>query len=220
MSAPPLKTQRREAPRQVLREALLPPLLSALIRLWLKTLRLERSGDPLEPTAGGVVAFLHGEQLPLLLHRPHGDLIAPISLSRDGALQARVMASFGVRAARGSSSRGALRALLTLQRAAEAGAVALVAVDGPRGPYGVVQEGAAYVSLSTGAPLWACRLVRARGVRLRSWDRFCLPFPFTAVRVETRLLRPASPPRSPRDPLFRGAVEALCVELRGFLLGG
>ena len=201
------------------RERALAALVTLIARLWLKTLRLERLGAPLEPTGGGVIAFLHGDQLPLLLHRPRADLIAPISLSRDGGLQARVMAHFGVRAARGSSSRGALRALLTLQRAAEVGAVALVAVDGPRGPYGEVREGAAYVSLSAGVPLWTCRVVRARAWRLRSWDRFCLPIPFSRVTVETRLIRPASPPRSPRDPDFRGEVEALRLELVGALVG-
>ncbi len=200
-----------------LRERLAAALLLWAARLWLKTLRLERVGDPLLPSGGGVVAFLHGEQLPLLLCRPSGDLIAPISLSRDGGLQARVMAGFRVRAARGSSSRGALRALLSLRRAVEGGAVALMAVDGPRGPLGVPHEGAAYLALTAGAPLWVCRVSSSRGVRLRSWDRFLLPLPFSRVRVETTLARPPAPPIHPRALELRAQVELLTADVARLL---
>ena len=205
--------------RRAWRERLTARLLLWAARLWLKTLRLERVGDPLAPRQGGVVAFLHGEQLPLLLCRPRGDLIAPISLSRDGGLQALVMAGFGVRAARGSSSRGALRALLGLRRAMEGGAVALMAVDGPRGPLGVPHEGAAYLSLTAGAPLWVCRVVSSRGLRLRSWDRFLLPLPFSSVRVEVTLARPEGAPVPLRSPELRAQVERLTAEVARLLSG-
>ena len=178
---PPIKTR------------LLAKLIAALIKLWLKTLRVERKGPPLGPW--GVVAFLHGEQLPLLLLRPiESALFAPISLSRDGTLQAEVMRHFNVSAVRGSSSRGALRALLGLERHLKGSddVVLLIAVDGPRGPYGEPKPGAAHLALRANAPLWFCRAHCAKAWRLKSWDRFCLPRPFSRVSFNVTPLSPSA----------------------------
>ncbi|MCB9522353.1 MAG: DUF374 domain-containing protein [Myxococcales bacterium] len=143
------------------------------------TLRVQRCGPPFE--GPGVIAFWHGDQLPLLAIRP-GDAVAPMSLSRDGRLQARVMAAFGVRDVAGSSSRGALAAARGLRRQVAGGAVALVAVDGPRGPARVAKPGAAWLARHVGCPLWPVA-VDAVGWRLRAWDRFLLPRPFSRVVV-------------------------------------
>ena len=79
--------------------------LFLIVKALLSTLRVKREGDVIDRS--GVVGFLHGEQLPLLLHRPQAhDLITPISLSKDGELQVMVMRWFGIRAVRGSTSRG------------------------------------------------------------------------------------------------------------------
>ena len=164
--------------------------IAQVARLWLWTLRYEAEGSSLDES--GVVAFLHGEQLPLLLHRPrHLPLIAPISLSRDGDLQVVVMRQFGVEAARGSTSRGALSAMRALSRwMRRRGGVALIAVDGPRGPYGSVSPGAPYLARRFGLPYWVCRVQCSRAIRLSSWDRFLIPWPFSRVRVITTRCEP------------------------------
>ncbi len=157
---------------------------AALIRIWLRTLRLRRLGPPLH--GPGLVAFWHGDQLPLLGHRPAGPLVAPVSLSADGRLQARILARLGIAHVSGSSSRGGAAALRGLWRALRGGALALMAVDGPRGPRGTVKPGIIYLARRTGLPIYPVGVAVRRGHRLRrAWDRYLMPCPFTrgVVRV-------------------------------------
>lgn len=163
-----------------MRRRLLAAGLAAVVRVWLLTLRVQRLGPPLQ--GPGVAAFWHGDQLPLLAIRPP-QAVAPISRSRDGRLQAQVMGWFGVGDVPGSSSKGALSAARGLMRAVRRGGVALMAVDGPRGPARVAKPGAAWLASRLGVSLWPVA-VAARGRRLsRAWDGFLLPRPFSRVCI-------------------------------------
>lgn len=162
--------------------ALLAPLAALLIRFWTATLRYRRLGP--EIAGPGLVAFWHGDQLPLFGVRPATQLVAPVSLSRDGRLQAAILARLGIRRVDGSSSRGGARAALGLLRALRGGAVALMAVDGPRGPRGVVKPGVVYLARRAAVPIWPVGVAVRRGRRLaRAWDRYLLPRPFTRTVV-------------------------------------
>lgn len=153
-----------------------------LVRLWIATLRCRRVGPAFEGPA--VVAFFHGDQLPLLRIRPAPPVVAPVSLSSDGQLQRRVLAGFGIESVRGSSSRGGSRAARGLLRALRAGAMVLVAVDGPRGPRGGVKPGVAFLARVAGVPVYPVGVGVASGRRLRrAWDRFLLPCPFTRTTI-------------------------------------
>lgn len=174
-----------------------------LIRIWLATLRLRRLGPPLH--GPGLVAFWHGDQLPLLGHRPDGPLIAPVSLSADGRLQARILARLGIDHVSGSSSRGGAAALRGLWRALRGGALALMAVDGPRGPRGAVKPGIIHLARRSGLPIFPVAVAVRRGHRLRrAWDRYLLPCPFT--RGVVRVGDPWYPPAE-------GSVDLACAEL-------
>ncbi len=153
--------------------------LSWLIRAWTRSLRLTRLGPPLEP---GLVAFWHGDQLPLLRLRPPA-AVAPVSASQDGQLQRRVLARLGIDAVEGSSSKGGLAAARGLLRALKQGRVALLAVDGPRGPRGEVKPGVVFLARRTGLPVFPVGVAVARGRRLRAWDRYLLPGWFTRTVV-------------------------------------
>ena len=169
-----------------LRLLILSWFITRLVAFILKTLRYHCTGDSIE--GGGVIAFLHGEQLPLLLHRPKcTSLITPISLSSDGNLQVRVMKYFGIHAVRGSTSRGALRVLKGLSRRlrSDADCTILIAVDGPRGPYGVISPGAYYLARRFNRPYWVCRVHCSHAIRLKTWDRFIIPLPFSRLDVHT-----------------------------------
>lgn len=164
------------------RAGLLAWLASWCVRAWIATLRYRRLGPAIE--GPGLVAFWHGDQLPLFGQRPPGRLVAPISLSRDGRLQARVLARLGIADAPGSSSRGGSRAARVLLRAVRRGAVALMAVDGPRGPRHEVKPGVVFLARASGAPVWPVGVAVGRGLRLkRAWDRYLLPLPFTRAWV-------------------------------------
>lgn len=155
---------------------------ACLIRLWVATLRYRRHGPV--PAGPGLVAFWHGDQLPLIGQRPAGRLVAPVSLSADGRLQAQIVGRLGIEHVSGSSSRGGARALRGLWRALGGGAIGLVAVDGPRGPRGVVKPGVVYLARRLGVPVWPVGVAVRRGRRLRrAWDRYLLPLPGTRVVV-------------------------------------
>jgi lysophospholipid acyltransferase (LPLAT)-like uncharacterized protein len=125
--------------------ALLGLLLGLVVRLWLATLRVRVIRHPGLDRVGDrpwVLAFWHGTQWPLLAWRRRRRTVVLVSLSRDGALQARALAVQGFRVVRGSSSRGGARGLAMLVRAMKCEATdAAFAVDGPRGPFGVVKGG-------------------------------------------------------------------------------
>lgn len=136
-----------------------------------------------------MLAFLHGEQLPMIaLHRGRG-IVGMASRSKDGALVAGVLTALGYDVVRGSSSRGGADAILESLMALRGGRCPALAVDGPRGPAGSVQPGAEALARAADVPVLIGR-VRAAGWRARSWDRFLVPWPFARVEVCYGVWRP------------------------------
>jgi lysophospholipid acyltransferase (LPLAT)-like uncharacterized protein len=176
--------------------ALLGVLLGLLVRIWLATLRVR---VVLHPALEGVrdrpwvLAFWHGTQWPLLAWRRRRRTVVLVSLSRDGAMQARALSLQGLRVVRGSSSRGGAGGLAALVRTMRReGADAAFAVDGPRGPRGVVKGGAVAAARLAGAVLVPMAGAVRNGVVLRrTWDAFAIAWPFT--RVDVLLGRPVDP---------------------------
>src|SRR5579864_9506401 len=157
--------------------AILGVVLGLVARLWLATLRVRVVAHPALQAVQGrpwVLAFWHGTQWPLLAWRRRRSTVVLVSLSRDGAMQARALAIVGLRVVRGSSSRGGARGLAALVRAMKAErSDAAFAVDGPRGPRGVVKGGAILAARSSGALLVPMAGGIRRGVVLRrAWDQF------------------------------------------------
>ena len=136
-----------------------------------------RTGQPV------LFALWHGELLPLLWHQRGRGVAVVISEHRDGEIIARIAESLGYRTVRGSSSRGASRALLGLVRVIEEGRDGAITPDGPRGPARVFAPGAAIAAQRTGVPIIPIRASASRAWRLRSWDRFLIPKPFARVTV-------------------------------------
>jgi lysophospholipid acyltransferase (LPLAT)-like uncharacterized protein len=142
-----------------------------------------------------------------------------VSLSRDGALQSRVMTRAGMHVVRGSTSRGGARGLLAIVRAlrlheGSGGLDAAFAVDGPRGPYGVVHPGAAACAKRAGGVLVPIgSAARPAKVLARSWDRFTLPWPFARAVVA---LGPALDPDA-GDDAIAAAIEAANARARAAL---
>lgn len=140
-------------------------------------LALRAAGQPL------VWAFWHGELLPLVYaHRGDGSAVL-VSSHRDGEIIARICAKFGLRLIRGSSSRGAGRALLGLIRELEAGQTVAVTPDGPRGPRHEFAPGALVAAQRAKAPLVLIAAHASRCWQLGSWDRFVIPKPFARVTL-------------------------------------
>jgi lysophospholipid acyltransferase (LPLAT)-like uncharacterized protein len=104
-----------------------------------------------------------------------------ISASRDGELIARITQHLGYTPVRGSTSKGSLAATRKLVASLRAGERTAITPDGPRGPRRRTQPGVVAVSRLSGRPFVAIGIGVERCWRMRSWDRFAIPKPFSRV---------------------------------------
>src|SRR5262249_61830193 len=82
--------------------------------------------------------------------------------SVDGEYTGRIMQKFGFVKVRGSSSKGAVRALLGMRRALEEGWTVAFTIDGPKGPRYVAKPGPVVLARTTGAPMVAFHIALDR----------------------------------------------------------
>jgi lysophospholipid acyltransferase (LPLAT)-like uncharacterized protein len=101
------------------------------------------------------------------------------SRSRDGEYISDVLNGFGFEIARGSSSRGGEGAVMDMVSMIERGLDAAVTPDGPRGPVYRVQLGVIMLAQMSGVPIVPASYAVTRRKRLKSWDRFIIPAPFS-----------------------------------------
>jgi lysophospholipid acyltransferase (LPLAT)-like uncharacterized protein len=130
-----------------------------------------------------IFAFWHGRILAATLYFRDRGIIVITSENFDGEWIARIIRRFGYGTARGSTSRGGMRALVQLRRDMAAGHPAAFTVDGPRGPAGVAQPGAVWLAGATGNPILPFHIEAARHWTLNSWDRHQIPKPGSDVAI-------------------------------------
>jgi len=130
-----------------------------------------------------VMAFWHGRILPATFYFRRRGIVVITSENFDGEWIARIIERFGYGTARGSTSRGALKAMHQLVRDMKAGRTAGFTLDGPRGPARVAQAGAVWLASATGNPLLPFHLEASAHWSLRSWDRTQIPKPFSTVAL-------------------------------------
>jgi lysophospholipid acyltransferase (LPLAT)-like uncharacterized protein len=159
-------------------------LLRSLASTWRVRFLTPRVVSDVHAAGGRVIYVLwHGNLLPLLWSHRQRDIAVIISEHRDGEIIARIAMALGFRTVRGSTSRGAARALLHACREIDAGHDLAVTVDGPRGPAGTVAPGSPVIAQRTGAAMVPVAASASRAWRLNSWDRFMIPKPFARVTV-------------------------------------
>jgi len=180
--------------------AVAPPVLYGAFSLLFVSCRWRVDGrDTLETIlsrdGGCIVPFWHESMaFAAWIHRGCGGHTLT-SYSFDGELAARIVSWFGMAAVRGSSSRGGGEGLRQLVRACELGvALAGFTLDGPRGPRRVAKPGVAVLAARTGRKILPLAFSAAPCRRLRSWDRFPVPYPF--ARVYARYGEPIDPPQN------------------------
>jgi lysophospholipid acyltransferase (LPLAT)-like uncharacterized protein len=109
---------------------------------------------------------------------------ALVSRSDDGEIIARILERLGQQTVRGSTTRGGLRALVTMIRhIKQTGRPVAVVPDGPQGPRFKVQPGVITLAQKTGLPIITVTYSARRMKVFNSWDRFLLPYPFTRCRM-------------------------------------
>ena len=130
-----------------------------------------------------VMAFWHGRILPATFYFRRRGIVVITSENFDGEWIARIIERFGYGTSRGSTSRGAKRAMLQLVRDMRRGRAAGFTVDGPRGPARIVQPGAVWLAGATGNPVLPFHLEASSHWTTRSWDRTQIPKPFATVSL-------------------------------------
>jgi lysophospholipid acyltransferase (LPLAT)-like uncharacterized protein len=162
-----------------------------LLKIWARTLRYEvddRAGVVGQPVTENYIGALWHNRLLLIgfvLKKfiPQRRNTVLVSASRDGALLADVMQRFGFEAVRGSSSRLGASAMLQLANVLVSGSDVGITPDGPRGPAYELGPGIIFLAQKTGAGIVPVQMEYSSCWRLKTWDRFILPRPFSKVRV-------------------------------------
>jgi len=205
------------------REKILATLGVFLLRLLFATIRL-RFNDRIGITTGHykkpvIMCFWHNRILGITLgflrrypRRGRDGVSVLTSPSRDGEIIAQVAKGFGMSASRGSSSRKGSQALLELIRLVESGGDIAITPDGPRGPRYRLGPGAILLAQTTGAVLAPVHASFSRCLRLKTWDGFIIPLPFSTISVTVDKMIPV--PRELTKKEFEGLRVGLETQLK------
>jgi lysophospholipid acyltransferase (LPLAT)-like uncharacterized protein len=161
-----------------------------IIRAWISTLsfRYRSLGVNVFMDRGRVrqqpkfVAFWHENMLVPCHEFARRDILVLISQHADGEMIAQVCKHVGFGTIRGSSTRGGLKALRQMIRASDECHIVVIP-DGPRGPRRHVELGLIYLAAKTGLPIVLLGIGHDRPWRLKTWDRFVIPRPFSRAIV-------------------------------------
>ncbi len=192
-----------------------------VIRLIGPTLKLavsfEEGGPPSLDTRPLILSFWHDCIFPAIYAWRDLQIRVMSSDSFDGEYTGRIIRKFGFVKIRGSSSRGAVRALLGMRRDIEQGWTVAFTIDGPRGPRYVAKPGPVVLARATGAPMVAFHIGLENPWVLNTWDRSMIPRPFSRalLRVSRCIDVPEEADESQRDR-FHEALQAALDRVREF----
>ena len=166
-------------------------MIYSLIRLVALTLRYkwtDRSGffDG-KPAAPAIYCIWHNRLALSMItyygyikkHNQSAGLAVMVSASKDGGFLSGILECFGVQPVRGSTSRRGHQALRELTTWAKREFDLAITPDGPRGPCYVVQDGIIALAQLTEMPIIPVSYNLGWKLRLKSWDRFQIPLPFS-----------------------------------------
>jgi lysophospholipid acyltransferase (LPLAT)-like uncharacterized protein len=175
------------------------------LRWWASTLHrrlIARDGQshPRGPREQRLIyAFWHESMLAAVAFRARARVL--ISEHADGELISQVCRHLDLKSIRGSTTRGATRAMLAMMRDRDRRHPA-VTPAAPRGPRRQVQLGIVYLASRSGMPIVGVGAGFTCAWRARSWDRFAFPLPWTGLHCVTT--RPIFvPPHLNREGLER-----------------
>ncbi|HET9219002.1 MAG TPA: lysophospholipid acyltransferase family protein [Terriglobia bacterium] len=141
-----------------------------------------------------IFTFWHGRIFPATFYYRNRDIVVMTSMNLDGEAIAQCIRRLGYDTARGSSSRGGMKALAELVREIRAGRDAGFTIDGPRGPRYIAKQGPVLLAYKTGAAIFCFHVSMKHKIQLKSWDEFQIPLPFTRA-----IILKAPPIWVPRD---------------------
>lgn len=170
--------------------------LAVLVRLWGRTLRFEIAPEDLRNLSkrDEPVAFILWHNRLFMVaeifrrYRRGRPIYSLVSASKDGAWLDAFFSQVGMRTVRGSShklGREAVGGLITVLRS---GHDIGITPDGPRGPCYEFKPGALVVARRANVPVLLLGGEYGSARRLKSWDRFMVPRPFSLVRIRCTIV--------------------------------
>lgn len=165
-------------------------LFAYAMNAWFATLslRVRRYSPDADPgddahTGPAIYVFWHEYLLLPIYLRPHCGLTMLTSQHRDAEMVTRLGKLIGMDAIRGSTNRGAIKALRKLCAESDSRSLAIVP-DGPKGPRRQLAQGCVYLSSRMQIPIVLIGIGYDRPWRFqRAWDKFALPRPFSRARI-------------------------------------
>ena len=189
---------------------------SWIIKIIGLTLRWESQGDEhlnaiYRSGTRAIFTFWHGGIFPATWHWRNKDIMVMTSQNLDGEFIARVIKIFGYGTARGSSSRGGMKALAKMAQSLKSGKDVAFTVDGPRGPRFIAKIGPVLLARRTGAGIFCFHISLKKKIELKNWDRTQLPLPFS------RALVLKAPPIYVSNQADRNEIKQKCQEMQSIL---
>ncbi len=119
---------------------------------------------------------------------PEKKIIAVISRSEDGNILAETLERLGFSLIRGSSSKGGDEVKRAMQQALEKENIIALTPDGPRGPANQYKFGMVRLASEKRYPLVFAEIHHTKKWKLKSWDQFEIPKPFSKINVKLHLI--------------------------------
>ena len=132
-----------------------------------------------------IIAFWHGKLLmqPFIYNklRKKPKVATMISEHFDGEIISKIIKYFHFDSIRGSSKKGAIKVLKESFSKVNEGYDIAITPDGPRGPRYSIADGIVSISQKKKLPIIACNFYASSFWRLKSWDGFMIPKPFSTI---------------------------------------
>ncbi|WP_448588016.1 lysophospholipid acyltransferase family protein [Thermocrinis sp.] len=159
------------------------PIISLILRILSRTIRWQNRYD-FDKDKGKIYTLWHGNALGLAFFGMDRGIVVLVSRFRDGDIADGLLKRFGFETIRGSTEggkeeKGGRTALLKLMEVLKSKKNVAITVDGPKGPAFKVKEGVIFLAQKTRATIIPASVKFEKSVRLNTWDRLLIPYPFT-----------------------------------------
>lgn len=182
--------------------ALVIRILAFCLRMWARTLRfvpMRDTSNALTTTTPGIYLLWHNRlflttEINRRYRRPHakGPMHGLVSASKDGAYLSYFFERVNISPLRGSSSRRGAQALREILEVLDKGGDIGITPDGPRGPCYDFKLGTVLLMRKTPGHIVMLGARFTHALRLKSWDGFYIPLPFSKVYLDYELIENAA----------------------------
>lgn len=132
-----------------------------------------------------IFSYWHGRFLifPEIMQQ-YGSFTAVVSSSRDGDILTAILNSYGHRTIRGSSRKHSTNAMRGILKLIDQQTSFAITPDGPKGPCFEINGNITLLAHKYNLPVIAMSYSATRFIKLKTWDQFIIPLPFSKIIVD------------------------------------